>query len=151
MKIELNLGIPQNGWLPIDFKSGEFKLEFTSSKIPENPTDNMCDALILCLKGAEAEFRWNVEPDIYFFKLKPNDNLFNLSISKSDGSEIQNLIFELNGDFNSIILPMYRTLKKFNTLEYGESDWIKLDRTQLDKLTQLVADKKTAYNNTYNA
>ena len=97
-KIKLNLGIPQDGWLPIGFESGEFELNFTTSKIPENPTDKMCDTLILCLKGLESEFRLNVEPGIYFFKLSPGGDLVNLSISESDGSEVQNLIYEFNGD-----------------------------------------------------
>ena len=146
-KIELNLGIPQAGWLPIEFKSGELELNFTTSKIPENPTDKMCDALILCLKGVESEFRWNIEPGIYFFKLLPIGNLIKLSISESNGSEVQNLIYEFNGDFNSVILPMYRSLKKFSTLEFEQTDWIKIEQNKLDKLTELVTDKKTAYNN----
>jgi len=145
-KIELNLGIPLTGWLPIEFKSGEFELNFTTSKIPENPTDKMCDALILCLKGVETEFQWNLEPDIYFFKLTPIGNLIKLSISESNGSKVQNLIYEFNGDFNSVILPMYRSLKKFSTLEFGQTDWIKIDQNKLNKLTELVTDKKTAYN-----
>ncbi|UKM66174.1 hypothetical protein GSB9_02753 [Flavobacteriaceae bacterium GSB9] len=141
-KVKLNLGNPQNGWLPIEFESGEFELNFTTSKIPENPTDKMCDALILCLKGLESEFRWNVEPGIYFFKLSPSGDLVNLSISESDGSEVQNLIYEFNGDFNSVILPMYRSLKKFSTLEFEKTDWIKIDQSKLDKLTELVTNKK---------
>jgi len=148
-KIELNLGIPLTGWLPVEFKSGEFELDFTSSKIPENPTDKMCDALILCLKGVESEFRWNLEPDIYFFKLTPNGSSINLSISESNGSEIQILTYEFNGGFNSVILPMYRSLKKFSTLEFEQSDWIKIDQEKLNKLTELVTDKKTTYNNVY--
>jgi len=143
-KIELNLGNPENGWLPIEFKSGEFELNFTTSKIPENPTDKMCDALILCLKGVESEFRWNIEPGIYFFKLTPSGNFTNLSISESKGSEVQNLTHEFNGNFNSVILPMYRSLKKFSTLKFEQSDWTKIDGEKLNKLTQLVTDKKTA-------
>jgi len=149
-KIKLNLGIPQDGWLPIGFESGEFNLNFTTSKIPENPTEKMCDSLILCLKGVESEFRWNLEPDIYFFKLTPNGNSINLSISESNGSEVQNLTYEFNGDFNSVILPMYRSLKKFSSLEIEKTDWIKIDQSKLNKLTELVTNKKTAYNTVYN-
>jgi hypothetical protein len=149
-KIELNIGIPKTGWLPIEFKSGEFELNFTTSKVPENPTDKMCDALILCLKGVETEFRWNIEPGIYFFKLTPNGDNINLSISESDGSEVQNLTYEFNGNFNSVVLPMYRSLKKFSTLEFEQTDWIKIDQSKLNKLTELVTNKKTAYNTVYN-
>lgn len=142
MKIELNLGNPENGWLPIEFKSGEFELNFTTSKNPENPTDKMCDSVILCLKGVETEFRWNLEPDIYFFKLTPIENLINLSISESNGSEVQILTYEFNGNFNSVILPMYRSLKKFNTLEFEQTDWIKIGPSKLKKLTELVTERK---------
>jgi len=45
-----------------------------------------------------------------------------------------------------VILPMYRSLKKFSTLEFGQTDWIKIDQNKLNKLTELVTDKKTAYN-----
>lgn len=141
-KIELNLGNPHHGWLPIEFKSGEFELNFTSSKIPENPTDKMCDALILCLKGVESKFRWNLEPDIYFFKLTPSGNFIKLSISESNGSEVQNLIYEFNEGFNSLILPMYRSLKKLNTLEFNETDWIKINQIKLNKLAELVTERK---------
>jgi len=144
--IELNLGKPHHGWVPIEFKSDEFELSFISSKIPESPTDKMCDALILCLNNVESEFRWNLEPDIYFFKLTPKENLINISISQSNSSEIKDLIYEFDGDFNSVILPMYRSLKEFDTLEYGQADWIKIEQTRLNKLTALVTDKKTAYN-----
>jgi hypothetical protein len=147
--IELNLGNPQNGWLPIDFKSDQFELSFISSNVPENPTDKMCDALILCLKDVETEFQWNLEPDIYTFKLTPNRNLIKLSISKSNGSKVQNLIYDFDGYFNSVILPMYRSLKKFNTLEYGKTDWTIIDHGKLNKLTELITSKKTAYNKVY--
>jgi len=30
-KIELNLGNPKNGWLPIELKSAEFELEFNNA------------------------------------------------------------------------------------------------------------------------
>ena len=141
-KIELNIGIPKTGWLPIEFKSGEFELNFTTSEIPENPTDKMCDALILNLKGVESEFRWNIQPSIYFFKLTPNGDFTKLSISESNGSEVQDLIYEFNGSFDTVILPMYRTLKKFSTLKFEQSDWTEIEREKLNKLTELVTDKK---------
>src|SRR5690554_2067302 len=50
-KIELNLGNPKNGWLPIELKSAEFELEFIASNIPENPTDKLCESLILAING----------------------------------------------------------------------------------------------------
>ncbi len=122
-KIELNLGNPKNGWLPIEFKSTDFELEFNASNIPKNPTDKLCESLILVMNGIETEICWNLEPECYFFELKQSGKNINLNISNSYGkTKSRNLIYKLTGDFESVILPMYRSLKKFNTLEFDKAD-----------------------------
>jgi len=142
-KIELNLGNPKNGWLPIELKSTDFELEFNVSNIPENSTDKLCESLILAMKGIETEICWNLEPECYFFELKQIGKGIDLNISKSGGiSENRNLIYELTGDFESVILPMYRSLKKFSTLEFNKTDWEKIDQIKLNKLTELVTERK---------
>lgn len=142
-KIELNLGNPKNGWLPIELKSTDFELEFNASNIPENPTDKLCESLILAVNGIETEICWNLEPECYFFELKQSGKEIELNISKSGGiTENRNLIYKLTGDFESVILPMYRSLKKFNTLEFDKADWKKIDQEKLNKLTELVKSKK---------
>lgn len=142
-KIELNLGNPKNGWLPIELKSMDFELEFNASNIPEIPTDKLCESLILAMKGIETEICWNLEPECYFFELKQIRKGIELNISKSGGiTESRILIYELTGNFESVILPMYRSLKKFNTLEFDKTDWKEIDQKKLNKLTELVKSKK---------
>ncbi|MHA7944879.1 hypothetical protein ACJOV8_017510 [Formosa sp. 3Alg 14/1] len=142
-KIELNLGNPKNGWLPIELKSMDFELEFNASNIPESPTDKLCESLILAMKGIETEICWNLEPECYFFELKQIRKGIELNISKSGGiTENRILIYELTGNFESVILPMYRSLKKFNTLEFDKTDWKEIDQKKLNKLTELVKSKK---------
>jgi hypothetical protein len=130
--------------LPIEFFiSTDCELEFIASNIPENPTDKLCQSLILALNGIETEICWNLEPQCYFFGLKPNENKINLIISKSGGiTEKRNVIYEMKGDFETVFLPMYRSLKKFNTLEFNKADWKQIDPTKLNKLTELVAERK---------
>ena len=143
MKLELNLGNPENGWIPIELKIADFELEFNASNIPENPTDKLCESLILALNGIETEICWNLEPECYFFELKPSGKVINLIISESNEiSESRKRIYKLNGDFESVILPLYRSLKKFNTLEFNEMDWTKIDQIKLNKLTKSVAERK---------
>ncbi|WP_159021502.1 hypothetical protein [Formosa sp. L2A11] len=147
IKIELNLRNPKNGWLPIELKSAEFELEFNASNIPENPTDKLCESLLLAINGIETEICWNLEPECYFFELKQSGKEIELNISKSGGiTKNRNLIYKLTGDFESVILPMYRSLKKFNTLEFDKADWKKIDQLKLNKLTELVKQRKTTYN-----
>lgn len=142
-KIELNLGKPKSGWLPIELKSADFELEFIASNIPEIPTEKLCESLILALNGIESEICWNLEPECYFFELNQIGKRIELNISKSVRiTENRNLIYKLTGDFESVILPMYRSLKKFNTLEFDKADWKKIDQEKLNKLTELVVSKK---------
>ncbi|WP_105474946.1 hypothetical protein [Jejuia pallidilutea] len=144
-KIELNLGNPKNGWLPIELKSMDFELEFNASNIPESPTDKLCESLILAMKGIETEICWNLEPECYFFELKQIRKGIELNISKSGGiTENRILIYELTGNFESVILPMYQSLKKFNTLEFDKTDWKEIDQKKLNKLTELVKSKKNS-------
>ncbi|WP_271766694.1 hypothetical protein [Aquimarina algiphila] len=138
-KIELNLGHPKNGWLPVELKSLDFELNFRTSNIPETPTDKLCESLILALNGIATEICWDLEPKCYFFRLKPNGNKIHFIILRSDGvTKKHNFIFEFKGDFNTVILPMYRSLKKFNTIEINKTDWEKINLVKLNKLTKLV-------------
>ena len=142
-KVKLTLGNPKSGWLPIELKSFDFKLEFKASNIPEYPTDKLCESLILTLNGIESEICWNLEPKCYFFELKPNGKDIDFIISKNGGvTENRNLIYKLTGDFESLILPMYRSLKKFSTLEFERIDWKKTDQIKLNKLTELITKRK---------
>jgi hypothetical protein len=120
-----------------------FELEFNASNIPENPTDKLCETLILAMHGIETEICWNLEPECYFFELKQSGKNINLNISNSSGiTKNRNSIYEMTGDIESVILPMYRSLKKFSTLEFDNADWKKIDQIKLNKLTELVASRK---------
>ncbi|QCX39420.1 hypothetical protein FF125_13600 [Aureibaculum algae] len=143
-KIELHLGNPENGWLPVTLKATDFELEFNASIIPESPTDKLCKSLILALNGNDTEICWNLEPEYYFFELKQSKKDIYLTISNSGGeTNKRNPIYELTGDFESVILPMYRALKKFNTLEFNKKDWVKLNQLKLNKLANLVKEIKS--------
>ncbi len=144
-KIEFNLGQPISGWIPVYLKSGDFILEFTSSKIPENPTDKLCEALILIVSGVESEICWTEEPICYFFKFMPADNSYSFSIDETDRWGLNRTeIFRKNGGFEDLIMPIYRGLKKWTTFEYKTSDWKKINQSKTDKLTGLVKKRKTA-------
>ena len=142
-KLELTFGNPKNGWLQTNLKIVDFELEFITSDIPENPIDKLCESLILAMNRIETEICWNLEPECYFFELRQNEKDINLIISKSGGiTENRKLIYKQVGDFKSMILPMYRSLKKFNTLEFDNSDWKNIDNAKLNKLTELVTERK---------
>jgi len=102
------------------------------------------------LKGLETKMYWFLEPGHYLFEFVPNGKEIDLLISASNDLIIeQKEVHKISESYDSIILPMYRTLKKFDTIEFNELDWKKIDRVKLDELTQLINKRKTAYNNGY--
>ena len=133
-KIEFNLGQPISGWIPVYFESEDFILEFTSSKIPENPTDRLCEALILIANGVESEMCWTEEPIRYFFKFMPADNTYSFIIDQTDKhGQNQTEIFRKNGGFEDLIMQIYRGLKKWTTVEFETSDWKMIEKDRLEK------------------
>ena len=141
-KIELNLGKPKNGWLPIELYLAGLELKFVVSKIPSNPTRELCDTLISVMKNVESECRWNLEPKEYILRLTPNRNGIGFTVYKNGEANSEKLVAEHNGDFENIVLPLYRSLKKFETMDFNETDWTKIERIRMDKLTELIAARK---------
>ncbi|MCH3885445.1 hypothetical protein [Tenacibaculum aquimarinum] len=142
-KIELNFGKPESGWLPTEFKYAEFELNFDASDVPKIPTDLLCECLISTLKGIESKMYWFLEPGYYMFELIPNGKKIELLISNSNVlNEKRKGIYKISGDFESIILPLFRSLKKFDTLEFKDNDWEKINEIELNKLTELIKERK---------
>ncbi|WMI68249.1 hypothetical protein [Mangrovimonas sp. YM274] len=144
-KIELIFGKPENGWLPTIFRHVDFELSFDASDVPKNPTDLLCESLISTLKGINSEMYWFLEPEYYLFEIIPIENKFDLLISRSNiANEKLKQIYKISGGFDTIILPLYRSLKKFSSLEFGCQDWKKIDETELNKLTELITERKNS-------
>ena len=138
-KIELTFGNPKYGWLPVEFKFSEFKLNFDASDVPKNPTNLLCDCLIAVLKGRDAKMYWFLEPGYYLFEFIPNNKGIDLIISSSSDSIIkQKRVYKISGSIDSIILPLYQTLINFNKVELNELDWQKIDKIKLTELTELI-------------
>ena len=145
---------PENGWLPIIFENEDFRLEFTSSKIPENPTDEFCKNLILSSQGLNTKTVFNIEPHNYIFNLDKDQKNYQFkivfhseSIDRFGSTTInKKVVFKKVGDFEEIVLPLYRSLKKFTTLDYKVSDWKKIESSKIEKLDKIIAKQKAIRN-----
>ena len=62
-------------------------------------------------RGLDLEVTWNLEAGSYIFGVKPDATGFILSIFESDRLNKRKLIYECGGDFESLIAPLYRSLK----------------------------------------
>jgi hypothetical protein len=144
--VHLVFGQPEHGWLPLTLRVDEFELALDVSDVPINPLDELCNSLCLVLKGGEASVWWHLEPAWYQFHLEPKLSEVVLSIYQGSRYQRPDLkTFQYTGDFNSIILPLYRDLKQFVSLPTPESDWPSIDEGKLRELTALVRARKSEY------
>lgn len=140
--INLWFGLPEHGWLPVEFKAGDYELELDVSDVPVNPLDELCSALIIVLQGGAAEMGWHLEPTWYYFRFEPSNEVITLVILKSEryGSKT-NERFRVTGTFESLLLPICRALKSFATTDYG-IDWPTVDSARIKQLTELIKARK---------
>ena len=55
---------------------------------------------------------------------------------------IETQIFHKNGGFKDPIMPIYRGLKKWTTKKYELRDWESMEKVKLNKLTNLIQERK---------
>ena len=143
-KIKLRLGKPQNGWLPVQFKADNFEVSFEASDVPVDPIDQLCDALALALKGIDSEVWWHLEPAGYYFSFSSHDKILDLKIYSDVGQgSKRKLEYEINGNFEAILLPIYRGLKEFTSINNSEPHWPSISIEKSERLTKLIQHIKT--------
>lgn len=95
------------------------------------------------IKGIEAEGWWHLEPEGYYFEFDKfsDDYTLNISLAKSENSD-RKMVFKAKGSYESLILPIYRAIKKFTDQQHDSQNWPSTDKAELEKLTELVKEAK---------
>ena len=110
--IQISLGIPEHGWLPLEFSADDFVLYLDVSDVPVNPLAELCSALIIAFQGGTSEVGWHLEPAWCFFRFEHTGQKIILRILNSDGFGKQTSeIFQTTGTVDTVLMPFYRALK----------------------------------------
>lgn len=144
-KIDIEFGIPEHGWLPMSFRYQGFELELEISDVPQNPIVQLCDALIQINKGITRPTRiiWHLEPYCYYLQLELVKSRYKIIISESDELDATAKITkEIAGDFDSIVMPLYRGLKRFWSKESKPPHWEQPEPGKIKELTTLIKGRK---------
>lgn len=137
-----------NGWLPVTVSTLDFTFEFNASDVPSNPVELLGYALIQLLKGIHSEVSWHLEPNHYLFRFDFTETEYQLTIEYQDyRQQSKELLHDIRGDFNQLILPFYRAIKSFLSHEYKEPHWPELDQPLVNRLNALIKESKLARRN----
>jgi len=143
-KLEIEFGIPEHGWLPTVLMYQDYKLDIEISDVPRNPMTQLCDSLIQLVKGINKPdvIPWHLEPYCYHLQFNKTATNFEIAILESENiNSTTKLTFEIKGEFETVIMPFYRSLKKFNSRSYKTPHWDELDNERIKELTKLVKEK----------
>lgn len=131
--LNLTFGTPTHGWLPVRLEVGSSVVEFDASDVPNNPIQNLIEALENALDGSEAFVWWNQEPDGYYFKFLPSSEEIEFQVLFAVDSRInaQSEVAIVKGDKAQVLLPIWRALRKFESCHSVEPHWPPVDYSRL--------------------
>jgi hypothetical protein len=132
------LGEAIHGWLPIHIKIDAKKIKIDASDVPNNPVQEFITALSYATKNQKASVWCNIEPDGYFFEFLPISNDVELRILFSSNSETKNQseIAKIYGNKKEILLPIWREIRKFESLSFKEPHWPHVDFRSLQEIRE---------------
>lgn len=142
-KIHFDIGQPESGWVKIKLSIADFELEFFASNIPEDPLENLYESLIILCSSVKTtcKISWHLEPNYYHFEIDKHTSNYTLKIKKSKNEKsTEKLIIRVEGDYNELLKPIYRGLRKFGSFDINEKDWKKIPNSKMEKLKSVFKD-----------
>ena len=138
--VSLKFGQPKSGWVEVHLSIGVKAIEFVGSDVPNNPLQQLIDALALSSRGLEASVWWHLEPDGYYFKFTPSGSDVELQVLFAPESKesAQSEVARVVGSKGSVLLPIWRALRSFSSLNPDEEDLPLVSVEGLERIRELL-------------
>lgn len=116
------------------------RIEIDASDVPNNPIQELIDALDACVRGQAALVWWDLEPDGYFFHFEPIQGRIRLRIDFAPKSQTARSreTLALEDDAETVLLSFWRFLRNFQSGDYREPHWPEVDYRALDNVEQRI-------------
>jgi hypothetical protein len=139
-EVRFSFSSPSNGWLPIRIQLGDTVTEFVASDVPNNPIEELCNAVASTASGRDSKVWWNLEPDGYFFELSNTEEQIQLRLFFAKNSEegSKSEIASATGSKPEILLPLWRALRQFESLQAQEPHWPSTHLAGLNELRDVL-------------
>lgn len=143
-KIKLKFGKPNHGWLLTNLKCKDYELELDISNVPNDPVDDLRSAIMtLSLPNYQAwepqEIILHLEPACYYLLIERKNDEFNVLISKSKDYDSKRYPLQvIRGNYDEVLMPIYRGLMEFYSFGYEPPHWRKNDDKLIDKLKKHI-------------
>lgn len=120
---------PAHGWLRLSLEADGVRVDIDASYTPNNPIQQLIDALHATTHGDPGRVWWHLETDGYFLCFEPGDECVRLHLDFAPASipERARRMLAIEGTPNEILLPFWRFLRRFQSGEPHAPHWPDID------------------------
>ena len=124
--IIIAFGMPEHGWLPVDFHYGDCHLQFYASDVLNDPIEELRGITTMYPQECR-QVSWWLEPAGYIFDFAKNGQNMTLTIYETDDLHSTNAetlpILTIEAKSEQITEPFHTALKQFWSMQYEEKHW----------------------------
>jgi hypothetical protein len=144
--LRIDYSPPLHGWLPIRLHVNDQVVAFEASDVPNNPIQQLIDALHIAANGRESSVWWHLEPDGYFIDFIPKGQTisFQLSFAPSSSRTKSHAVVMFSGSKKQVLLPFWRFIRSFQSHRYAEPHWPSVDYGRLDAIRLAIDQDKAS-------
>jgi hypothetical protein len=139
-RIQIRHDAPSHGWLPLRLSVSGHEIDIIVSDVPNNPIQELLEALESAARGREASVWLHLEPDGYFMRFSPIGDEINflLEFAAASKSSRAEDVLSVQGSRVEILLPFWRFLRDFQSYDYSEPDWPSVDYERIAAVKEAI-------------
>jgi hypothetical protein len=139
-RIRIAFSPPEHGWLRLSLDVDGTHVDIDASDVPNNPIQQLVDAMDATTRGHAALVWLNLEPDGYFLHFEPAGDRVRLRLDFASESLAANsrTIVTLECSKSEALLPLWRFVRKFQSCGYREPHWPDVDYHALDDIERRI-------------
>jgi hypothetical protein len=135
-RIHIEYEAPQHGWLPLKISIGEQSIDIDSSDVPNNPIQDLLEAIRLASQGEDSRVWWPLEPGGFVFDFRCLEHVICLQIclAGDEWGKRMREIASVEGTPQDILLPFWRFLREFQSHGFTEPHWPDVDYRDIESI-----------------
>jgi len=139
--IKIKFETPKHGWMPVKITHNDIEEYFDVSDVPVNPISQLEDVLDSAITGGGGEVWWHLEPAGYYLNIHAEKENYRIKLEYSINSmsETRELVFEYSGNFEETVIPIWRSLRNFQSYNWKE---FTVSEKTIESITKQVKAKK---------
>jgi hypothetical protein len=132
---------PEHGWLTFYVTVDDRTIEIDASDVPNNPVQDLLDAIRLVAQGENARVWWHLEPGWYIFDFEHRGGtvLFRIATVVETVSGLHETeVASIETATPEMLLVFLRFLRRFQSENHSEPHWPEVDYRDISLIRDMI-------------